>query len=74
MLEYLGQFNTNYIIFRNIEIFKERFFSEIKIKKYDEIFGNISFVILEYSKLINYSTNVCPNDQGTTTINKIIMR
>jgi hypothetical protein len=32
-LKYLGQFNTNYIIFRNVEIFKNYFF---RIKKYCE--------------------------------------
>ncbi len=29
--EYLGQFDTNYIIFRNVEIFKKYFFQIKKI-------------------------------------------
>jgi hypothetical protein len=35
----LGQFNTNYIIFRNIEIFKEIFFSKIKFKNMMKYLG-----------------------------------
>jgi len=51
---YLGQFDTNYIIFRNVEIFKNYFF---QIKKYCEensgYFKNISFVEMNVSQLIN---------------------
>jgi len=35
-------------------------------KKSDRIFENISFVEMESSKLINYLTNMCWSDQGTT--------
>ncbi len=45
----LVQFDTNHIIFRNVEIFKKKFFfSEFfflkEIKNFDEILKNISFV------------------------------
>jgi hypothetical protein len=64
---YLGQFDTNYIIFRIVEIFKNYFF---QIKKYCEgyqwIFGNIPSVEMKISKLINYSMAMCWNGQGTT--------
>jgi accessory colonization factor AcfC len=64
----MGQFDTNSIIFRNVEIFKknknkikcQRFIFFLKgNKEFDEIFQNISFVEMEFSKLINYSTNMC---------------
>ncbi len=61
----LGQFNNNYIIFRNVEISKTYVFH---IKKYCEekywIFKNIPCVEMKYSKLINYSTDICWNGQG----------
>jgi len=34
-------------------------------KESDEIFRNISFIKMESSKSINYSTNMCPSDQVT---------
>jgi hypothetical protein len=66
----MGQFDTNYIIFINVKIFKNTFFSEIKIvkenDKCDGICEIISFVKMESSKLINYLTNMCSSDhQGT---------
>jgi hypothetical protein len=30
---YIGKFNINYIILRNVEIFPKRFFSDLKRKK-----------------------------------------
>jgi hypothetical protein len=32
------------------------------------MFKNISFLKMNFSKLINYSTDVCWNGQGTTTV------
>jgi hypothetical protein len=50
---YLGHFDTNYIIFRNVEIFKKKK-SEILYPKENEecdgIFGNMSFVKMKSSK------------------------
>jgi hypothetical protein len=42
-----------------------------KIKNLIE-FGNISFVEMDSSKLINYLTNVCWTDQGITIIDLTI--
>jgi hypothetical protein len=59
------QFDTNYNIFRNVEIFiivlffEKSFFSKKKEKNLMEYFGNISFVEMESSKLIIYLTNMC---------------
>jgi hypothetical protein len=52
----LGWFETNYIIFLNVEIFKKKkseIFTLKKIKESDGIFEKISFVEMESSKLIN---------------------
>jgi hypothetical protein len=54
----LGQFHTNHIIFRNVDIFKKNLFTrKNKIpkenKSSDEIFENISLVI-EILKSIDY--------------------
>jgi len=51
--QYLDSFNTNYIIFRNAEIFTKYF-----------IFRNISFVKMESSNLIDYLTNMCGSGQA----------
>jgi hypothetical protein len=50
--QYLGSFSTNYIIFRNAEIFKFYFFQRenLFLKKN----GNILLDEMKYSKLINY--------------------
>ncbi len=44
-------------------------FSIMNFQKYSQIFhqifGNTSFIGMESSILINYSTNMCPSDQGT---------
>ncbi len=52
----LAQFDTNYTIFRNVEIFKNYFFPNQKIiyrERKQWIFKNISFVEMNVSKLIN---------------------
>ncbi len=61
----LTSFNINYIICRNVEIFKYNNKSKEQIfvkerRKYSGIVRNI-FVLfdIESSKLINYSTNMC---------------
>jgi hypothetical protein len=54
--KYLGQFNTNYIISRNVKKkfpqkkFQKKFFSGRKLKEFDGTFGNASFVKMEFSK------------------------
>jgi uncharacterized membrane protein len=68
LLKYLGQFNTNYIIFRNVEILIQEIFSLKESKQPDEIVGNISFLKMESSKLINYLTNMCLSGQGTSIL------
>jgi uncharacterized membrane protein len=68
LLKYLGQFNTNYIIFRNVEILIHEIFSLKESKESDEIVGNISFLKMESSKLINYLTNMCLSGQSTTIL------
>jgi hypothetical protein len=55
--------NTNYIIFKTVENFKNKIkFPEIffwkENKGLDGIFGTISFVEMNLSKLINYLTNM----------------
>jgi hypothetical protein len=65
---YLGLFDINYIILRNVEIFKKYFF---QITKYSEqkywIFRNILFheinILIDY-----YSMDMCWNGQGTSII------
>jgi hypothetical protein len=54
---------TNYVIFRNVEIFRI-FFQVTKFceGKY-EIFKNFLFVNINISSLINYSTNMCGSCQ-----------
>jgi hypothetical protein len=59
LLKYLGQFNTNYIIFRNVEILIHEIFSLKESKESDEIVGNISFLKMESSNLSNNLTNMC---------------
>jgi len=57
------KFHANYIIFRNVEIFnKKKILKETK--KFHGIFGHISFVEIESSKVINYLTNMCWTGQG----------
>jgi hypothetical protein len=44
---YIGKFNINYIILRNVEIFPKKFFSNLEKKKnkgFNGMWGNISFV------------------------------
>jgi hypothetical protein len=44
---YIGKFNINYIILRNVEIFPKKFFSNLKKKEnkgFNPMLGNISFV------------------------------
>ncbi len=63
---YVGSFDTDYIICRNVENFKHLFFLQRFIfyflflgeGKY-WIFRNILVLELKISKLINYSTNMC---------------
>ncbi len=62
----MGQFDTNYIIFTNVEIFKKTFVKENK--EYDKTLENILLVKIEYSKLINYLTNMYQSGQGITVI------
>ncbi len=62
----MGQFDTEYIIFRNVDnsdkiILKEN-------KEFDRIFENTSFTEMKSSNLINYSTNMCQIDQGTMVL------
>jgi hypothetical protein len=54
LIPHLGQFDTNYIIFRNVKIltifiylFQERSFFEKENKEFDELFEKISFVEIE---------------------------
>jgi hypothetical protein len=44
-------------------IFKKKFKEN---KEFEGIFGNISFLKMECSKLIKYLTNMCANAQGIT--------
>jgi hypothetical protein len=46
--------------------FQETFQTENKI--YDGILGNISFVEMEFSILINYLTNMCQSGQDTMVV------
>jgi hypothetical protein len=53
---YLGQFDTTYIIFRNVEIFKNYFFQIGKkniVKENSGYLGIFHFVEMNVSKLIN---------------------
>ncbi len=65
--------STNYIIFKNVEIFKIKIkISEKKIwkenKGLDGIFGTLSFVEMNFSKLINYLTNMFQNGPCTRVV------
>ncbi len=68
--QYLGEFNITYIIFRNVQIFKKIFFSEVfflkERKESDEIFKNKPFFEMGSSKLIDCLTNMCQSGQGST--------
>jgi hypothetical protein len=56
----MDQFDTNYITFKNVEISLQIFSFLLKEnKEIDGIFENISFVKMESSKIIIYSTNMC---------------
>jgi hypothetical protein len=46
-------YGTNYIIFRNVEIFKRKKINLKENKESDGTFGNISFVEMESSNLLN---------------------
>jgi hypothetical protein len=65
----LGQLNTNYIIFRNFQKTKWKYFFLKDNEKSDEIFENISFFEIEHSKLINCWTNMHWNGQGIMILN-----
>ncbi len=54
---YLGQFDTNDIIFRNIEFFNQSLLLK-ENKESNKIFKNISFVEMKSSKSIHYLTNI----------------
>ncbi len=60
----------NYIMFRNVEFFQNIFIFrktnyEGNFKGSDGVFGNISFVEMESSKLINHLTNMFTDGQAT---------
>jgi endonuclease III len=62
----MGQFDTDYIIFRNVSTFEKIILKENK--EFDRIFENISFIEMKSSNLINYSRNMCQIDQGTRVL------
>ncbi len=72
MFMYLGQLDSNYIIFWNAEIFRKHLIFEKKnleeSKESDGIFRNIPVCENGILKLINYSTNMCQSVQGTRDI------
>jgi hypothetical protein len=49
---YIGSFDTNYIIFNNVENFKKKISKEIFFKGKYGFFKNILFVEMKISKLI----------------------
>ncbi len=60
--QYLDDFNTNYIIFRNAEIFNNCFLQKQIVKQIEEsfeIFWKYSIFRMESLKLINYSADMC---------------
>jgi hypothetical protein len=62
----MGHFDTDYIIFRNVDNSEKNILKENK--EFDKIFENISFTEMKSSNLINYPTNVCQIDQGTMVL------
>jgi len=58
---YLGQFDTNYIVFRNIEILKNYFFQIKKyiVKENSGYLGIFHLLKINLSKLINYLMDMC---------------
>ncbi len=67
----MGQIHTNYIIFRNVEIFKKQkseinFFPKEK-KESDTIFENISYQngIVKINYIFD---NMCQSEQGTMVV------
>jgi len=58
--QYLGSFNTKYIISRDIEIFKNTFFHEEQFCFVEESKASYEYFIfnMESSKLINYSKDM----------------
>ncbi len=62
--EYLGSFDTNYIICRDVEIFhKEKKFKEQKFVKANrecfKMLKNVLFFNMKPSKLVNYLADTC---------------
>jgi len=60
VLEYLGNFDNDCIICRNVEIFKKKI-KEKNCERKIKIFWNIEeciYIFMKSWKLINYSTNV----------------
>jgi hypothetical protein len=60
---YVGSFNTNYIIYRNIEfckniLLKEEFYLK-EIRESFEIFRNVLDFYMQFSDLVHYSTGMC---------------
>jgi hypothetical protein len=62
----MGHFETDYIVFRNVDNFEKIILKENK--EFDKIFENMSFTKMKSSNLINYSTNMCQIDQGTMVL------
>jgi hypothetical protein len=59
----MPQFDTDYIIFRNVDNSEKIILNENK--EFDKIFENISFTEMKSSNLINYLTNMCEIDRGS---------
>jgi len=67
--KFIGQFDINYIIFRNVEKFKNYFVPKSKdiVKENNEYLGIFHLMKWKISNLINYLMDMCWNGQGTTT-------
>jgi hypothetical protein len=73
---YLGCFDSYYYICRNVENFKNIYFSKtnilwMKIKNILEFFNNILFFNITCLKLINHLTNMCWSCPCTTMLEQI---
>jgi hypothetical protein len=69
----LGQFDTNYIIFKMLKFSKIISSKSKNIMKENNGYLRIfQFVEMNVSKLINYLTDICWNGQGTTALIKYI--
>ncbi len=62
----MGQFDTDYIIFRNVDNSEKIILKENK--EFDKIFENIWFPEMKSSILNNYLTNMCQIDKGTMVL------